>query len=203
MKQKTALWKYTMLKNLNLDEILEQLSLIEDAGDPFGYEVEFDKSGYYDDYKDLFNDLSAKAYQLNDVISESCIVREHWDDMTVTLLGDVYNMVGYDGIEMDYFDLVNGFEEGSAIEAAEKRILRLKKEEMLACFRRVLGTLLAFYDVKTAYDCLSSVVNELDEKAAMLEMKNKEINKLYSDYTEDNIDNIIAKISPNCRLWVE
>jgi len=193
-----------MLEDLNLDEIREQLSIIEDAGDPYGYECEaFEQSKYYYEYKDLFDDLSCMAYQLEEAIDESYIVKENWDDMTVALLGETSTILGYDSEEIQYEELVNAYDDSEAVRLAENRILKLTKKDMLFCFRRVLGTLMAFYDLKTAYDCLSSVVNELEEKGAILEQKNEEINRLYSDFTNKNLDKVIGSISPNCRLWVE
>jgi hypothetical protein len=61
-----------------------------------------------------------------------------------------------------------------------------------------------FFDLKAAHDCLTSIVEELDERGAVLEQKNERINLLYKDLTGKNaeaFDNEIANLPP--RMWVE
>ena len=51
---------------------------------------------------------------------------------------------------------------------------------------------------------LTSIVEELDERGAILERKNEKINRLYEDLTGANakdFDEIIQGIPP--RMWVE
>ena len=204
MKQsKTPLWKKSILQHLNLYDILSYLEEIADNGDCYGYDGGQD--GYYQEYKDLFDDLSAMAYRLMEVISDYYYtIGEHWDDMTVSALGETQTVLGFDTLEQDYFKMVIG--EEWAVEEAQKRVLRMTKQEMLMSFRQVLGTLTAFLDIKTAHDCLTAVVDELDQKGAILEIKNQEINRLYEDITDSSsreLDEIIKSISPNSRIWVE
>lgn len=204
MKQsKTPLWKKSILQSLSLYEIKDYLCEISDNGDMYGYDGGDD--GYYQDYKDLFDDLAVGAYRLWETLS-AYDVEENWDDMTVALLGETHKILGYNEVEEDYYHLANGYEENFAVEEAEKRILRLTKQEIIRTFRRVLGTLVAFYDIKTAHDCLTSIVQELDEKSAILERKNDAINQIYEDYTDTDhkeLDDIVNSISPNSRMWVE
>lgn len=204
MKQsKTPLWKKSILQKLNLSDIRDYLYEISDNGDIYGYDGGDD--GYYQDYKDLFDDLAASAYRLWETLEESNI-EDNWDDMTVALLGETQKVLGYDTLENDYYHLVNGYQEEFAVEEAEKRVMRLTKQGMIRCFRKVLGTLVAFYDIKTAHDCLTSIVQELDEKGAILERKNDAINQIYEDYTDTDhkeLDDIVNSISPNSRMWVE
>lgn len=204
MKQsQTPLWKKSVLQHLNLYDIKEYLYEISDNGDMYGYDG--GDEGYYQEYKDLFDDLAAGAYRLWETLDEND-VEENWDDMTVALLGETQKVLGYDTLENDYYHLVNGYQEELAIEEAEKRVMRLTKQDMIRCFRKVLGTLVAFYDIKTAHDCLTSIVQELDEKGAILEQKNNALNRIYEDYTDldhKELDQIINSISPNSRMWVE
>lgn len=159
MKQsKTPIWKKSMLEKLNFDSICEALEEIEDNGDMNGYDV--DEKGYYNEYKEQFDDLSAMAYELESALTGTYDLQENWDDMTVALLGDVYTVLGYDGVEIDFFHLLN-YEEELAESEAAKRILKLTKTDMLQLFRRVLNTLMLFYDIKAAHDCLTSIVEEL------------------------------------------
>ncbi len=167
---KSPLWKKTMLQRLSLDDIREDLEEISEAGDYYGYEG--DSLGeYYDEYRPLFDELSAGASDLLDAISR---LEEYdgegfagWDDFTVALIGPVRKVLGYDASQMDYFDMM-AWDEEAAVREAEKRLQRLTKAQLIATFRRVMIALVAYWDIKGSFDTLSAVVNELDSRAAVL-----------------------------------
>lgn len=206
MKQsKRPIWKTSMLKTLNFYEIIEYLDEIGNNGDPYGYDRE--ESGYYQEYKEQFDDLADGAYRLWYALDNSDYsdysLRDIWDDMTVALLGYQEKVLGFDQFEEDYFAMLS-YQEDAAVEEAEKRLMRFTKEQLIKNFRKVLTTLILFFDIKAAHDCLESIVEELDERGAILERKNEQINKLYEDLTGSNaedFDNIIRSIPP--RMWVE
>ncbi len=204
-QSKNPLWKKSMLKSLNFYEIVEFLDEIGNNGDPYGYERE--ESGYYQEYKEQFDDLSDGAYRLWDALDNSDYsdysLRDIWDDMTVALLGYQEKVLGFDQVEEDYFSMLT-FLEDAAVQEAEKRLMRFTKEQLIKNFRKVLTTLVLFFDIKAAHDCLTSIVEELDERGAILERKNEKINRLYEDLTGANakdFDEIIQGIPP--RMWVE
>ena len=162
------LWKKSMLQHLNIDSIRECLEEIQDNGDSYGYiREEENENGYYQEYKDQFDELSAGADELIQALWDYD-VRENWDDMTVALLGKTHTVYGYDNLAVDYVGLLS-YQEEWATEEAIKRIERLSKHEMIRCFRKVLTTLVLFFDIKASHDCLTSIVEELDERAAMME----------------------------------
>ena len=172
MKQSNKpIWKKSMLQTLNLDSIFEYLYEIQDNGDPYGYARSEDfytgESGYYQEYKDQFDDLSDGAYYLITALRDYD-VKQNWDDMTVALLGRTHKIVGFDILEQNYSEMLS-WQEDLAEDEAVKRIERLSKHDMIKCFRKVLSTLVLFYDIKAAHDCLTSIVEELDERAAMME----------------------------------
>ncbi|MDE5741084.1 MAG: hypothetical protein K2H90_01380 [Oscillospiraceae bacterium] len=204
-QSKKPLWKKSMLKSLNFYEIVEFLDEIGNNGDPYGYERE--ESGYYQEYKEQFDDLSDGAYRLWDALDNSDYsdysLRDIWDDMTVALLGYQEKVLGFDQVEEDYFAMLSYLED-AAVQEAEKRLMRFTKEQLIRNFRKVLTTLVLFFDIKAAHDCLTSIVEELDERGAILERKNEKINRLYEELTGSNakdFDEIIQGIPP--RMWVE
>lgn len=200
-EKRTAIWRKSMLEKLNLSTIEDMLQEIFDDGDECGYDCDTDGS-YYDDYKDQFDELAGAASELFDAMREYEI-EENWDDMTVSLMGEVYTVLGYDEVELDYYHLLS-YEEDWATNEAAKRIMRLTKADMLRLFRKVLCTLMLFYDVKAAHDCLVSIVEELDERAALMKRKEDEINWLYKDLTgknEEQFDALIETLPQ--RMWVE
>ena len=205
MKQPTKpLWKKSMLQSLNLYDIMEYLYEISDNGDIYGYEREEDgESGYYQDYKEQFDELAAGAYNLHEAMC-GFDMKEHWDDMVVALLGETQKVLGYDTVEADYFHMLNPWEEEWATTEATKRIERLSKHELIKCFRTVMATLVSFFDIKASHDCLTSIVEELDERGALLAQKSNDIDRLYEDLTgasEGDFDAVISNIPQ--RFWVE
>lgn len=203
MKQsKTPLWKKSMLEKLNIYDIRDQLQEIYENGDMYGYDYG-EIEGYYNEYKEQFDDLAALAYNLDEAMTEYD-VEEHWNDMTVALLGQLYNVLGFDQQELDYFNLLNTFEEEWAQNEAVKRIMQMTKKDMLMLFRKVLCTVILFYDIKAAHDCLTSIVEELDERAAIMKRKDDIVNRLYEDLTGKSVEQFdeIAKNMPQ-RMWVE
>lgn len=199
-QSKRPLWKKSMLKDLSLYAIKDYLDEIGNNGDRYGYAS--DEDGYYQEYKDQFDDLSDGAYHLYEAL-EDYDLSDIWDDMTVALLGYQERVLGFDQVETDYFSMLS-YEENWATEEAQKRLMRLTKEQLIRNFRMVMTALVLFFDLKSAHDCLTSIVEELDERGAILEQKNKQINRLYEDLTGSNaedFDNIIKSIPP--RMWVE
>jgi len=192
-----------MLQFLNYSDICDFLYEIIDNGDEYGYEREAaGEYGYYQEYKDQFDELSGGAYNLLENLSDDYL-NENWDNMTVALLGKTYRVLGFDSIETDYFGMLN-CEEDWAVEEAISRIERMTKRDLIRCFRRVMTILVLFFDIKSAHDCLTSIVEELDERSALLKRKNDTINRLYEDLTgsgEEKFDSIIESIPQ--RMWVE
>ena len=207
MKQsKTPLWKKSCLcGSLGWEDITEWLEEISENGDMYGYEGS-SIEGYYNDYKDEFDELSAGAWALYEQLMGDEVggLRDMWNDMTVGLLGDLYTIWGYDAAELDYFKLGDGYEEELAQNEAVKRLERMTKAELIKSFRKVLMLIVMFFDIKAAHDCLTSIVGELDEKGALLERKNEQINHLYQDITGENgrqFDDLICNLPQ--RMWVE
>jgi hypothetical protein len=156
-----------MLQTLNYDDILNWLYEIMDNGDMHGYVWEFEnRDGYYEEYKDQFDELSAGANGLWEAMQDSD-VRDNWNDMTVALLGETHTVLGFDSVQVDYYS-IDSWEEQRAIWEAAKRIGRLTKYDMIRSFRKVMTTLVFFFDIKAAHDCLTSIVEELDDRAAMM-----------------------------------
>lgn len=211
MKQsKTPLWKKSCLADsLSYWNIIDWLEEIGSNGDEYGYE-DSSIEGYYNEYKDEFDELAVGASNLNEALScydfyageynEFC---EVWDDMTVGLLGELYRVWGYDVTELDYFRMTS-FEEDLAVGKAEERLMKLTKKDLIKNFRKVMTLLVLFFDLKAAHDCLTSIVEELDEKGALMERKNDIIDRLYEDLTGANgkaFDELVKTLPQ--RMWLE
>ena len=170
---KTPLWKKSCLKSMTYYDIMEYLEEIGENGDCYGYDL--GEEGYYNEYKDQFDDLADGAYQLMEAMHQANELwgydDEHsvWNDVTVSILGPIYQVLGYDSAEYDYYAMVNGYEEDLAVEEARKRLSRLTKEQLIKTVSKVMQCMALFWDIKAAHDCLVSIVTELDERAAAME----------------------------------
>lgn len=169
-KSKSPMWRRSMMDRLNLQDIVRDLEEISESGDYYGYEGE-SLGEYYNEYRPLFDELSAGACDLLDAISR---LEEYdgegfagWDDFTVALIGPVRKVLGYDTSQMDYFDMM-AWDEEAAVREAEKRLQRLTKAQLIGTFRKVMIALVAYWDIKGSFDTLSAVVNELDSRAVIL-----------------------------------
>lgn len=201
-RSETPIWKRSCLEKLNLFAITNMLDEIAENGDMYGYE-ETSVEGYYSEYKDQFDDLAGLAYRLEEALDEYDL-QENWDDATVGLLGDIYTVLGYDEVEIDYFRLFDRYEEDLAQSEAVKRLNRLTKMELIRLFSRVLAGIVLFYDIKAAHDCLCSIVEELDDRAVLMHRKDDALNALYQDLTGKNgeaFDELIKNLPD--RMWVE
>ena len=195
------LWKKSMLQRLDYTSITDFLYEISENGDCFG--CDGGDEGYYQEYKEQFDELSAGAFSLLDALEEYDVA-ENWDDMTVALLGYQEMVLGYDAVETDYFAMANPYFEDLAVEEAKTRLMRLTKSELIRIFRSVMSVLVMFFDIKAAHDCLTSIVQELNERSAIFARKDEEINRLYEDLTGRNAEQFDAIVSrlPQ-RMWVE
>ena len=195
------LWKKSMLQRLDYTSITDFLYEISENGDCFGYDG--GDEGYYQEYKEQFDELSVGAFSLLDALEEYDVA-ENWDDMTVALLGYQERVLGYDAVETDYFAMANPYFEDLAVEEAKTRLMRLTKSELIRIFRSVMSVLVMFFDIKAAHDCLTSIVQELNERSAIFARKDEEINRLYEDLTGRNAEQFDAIVSrlPQ-RMWVE
>ena len=84
------------------------------------------------EFRMAFADLSAKADELQMRLYEQDFedFYRDFDYATVALIGNRYDLVGYDSEEEDYFSLTS-YEEGLAQTEAGKRLCRLTKSEMI------------------------------------------------------------------------
>lgn len=160
-------------------------------------------------------DLSSKAGLLLEELYEvgewdSDGIARRYDDCTVALIGNRYDVVGFDTVEEDYFSLTN-YDTELANSEAGKRLMRHKKEEMLSIIGQSVGILVAFLDVRQRFDYLKATLDVLhDENHSVLQAV-KDINTAYekaeavrfSDYHKDaqEFERLLWAVPE--RMWME
>lgn len=134
------------------------------------------------EFKMAFADLSSTAEQLSTELNDWSmgIEAEDFDAVMVGLIGNRYNMVGYDSLEEDYSNLL-GYDRNLALTEAGKRIMRHTKSDMVSVIGQCLGITLAFQDLRYKYDYLQASFDILNEQDHALLNTINEIETLYEE----------------------
>lgn len=204
LKREKPIWKKAMLDGLDLGSIQNELYDMSENGDCWGYD-DRDEGSYYDEFRELFNEIAAGATDLNEAIdSWRGMMDGAWDDLTVGMLGDTQRVLGFDTVERDYYSMTEPYMEDWAQDEACKRVEHWTKREMMGNFKFVLSTLASYLDLKAASDTMLAVVAELDYRGAMLEEKTNRIDQIYSDITGKSAEQFEKELEnlPQ-RMWVE
>ena len=121
------------------------------------------------EFKMMFADLSADADRLWSAISEWGFEWQSYDDVTVAMLGECYELVGYDSFETDYYHLVGPFDRELAQEESYKRLMAKTKKELLECVSGSWRLFVAFFDLDQRYKHLKATMDILrGDNTAML-----------------------------------
>lgn len=156
------------------------------------------------EFKMAFADLEAKCDMLqNELHSYMMPDEQTYNDCTVALIGNRYNLVGYDSDEEDYYSLT-GYESGLAETEAGKRLMRLTKKDMIATIGQCVGILLAYYDIRQQFDYLQATFDILRDKNTSLLDTIKEIEQLYDadqdDWRDKRFDTLLNTLPDE--IWV-
>lgn len=136
------------------------------------------------EFKLAFSELDTACDRIQQEIWNSGIDAEAFDNCTVALIGNRYDMVGFDALEEDYFSLTS-YDAGLAETEAGKRIMRMTKKEMLSTIGQCFGILMAFLDVRQRFDYLSATFDILREQNTSLLDTIKQIEQLYEESQDD------------------
>ena len=170
-RQKAAALRYKRpaLDTLGYDMIRAELDDIydictemqwadEELGNPVMDDDEDTGFGYRAQFSQLADDAYRLSEQLDDADCDEFGEYGMFDDCTVGLIGDRFDVIGYDAVENDYFQLCR-WDAERAKTAAGKRLMRLTKSDMLDVIGRNVGVLIAFYDIRQRFDYLRTALD--------------------------------------------
>ena len=220
-------YKKAALSSLTIDAILGELYEIQDACADVHWYVDSDDDSLLNalngdedaeyEFKTLFADLEANADRLHDAIHQNYVnsmwlphLRDYFDDCIVSLIGNRYELIGYDVIEEDYYALTS-YESELAVTESGKRLMRHTKAEIISMIGHCLGILLAFLDLRQQYDYLKAALAVLrDENTSYLKVI-KEIDEAYEnaakahflEYEKETqrFDRLLSNLPD--RAWIE
>lgn len=138
------------------------------------------------EFRMAFADVSSKAEELQMRLCEQRFedFYRDFDDATVALIGNRYDLVGYDSEEEDYFSLTS-YEADIARTEAGKRLSRLTKADMLSRIGWAFGILLAIIDLRQQFDYLRATFDILrDENTSLLDII-REIEATYDEMEKE------------------
>lgn len=158
-------WKKPALAAMGYDIIISELEEISEKCDDIRWAMDDVTQpvmdGDADDgcgYRMEFSDLSAECEMLLEQLYETG--GEMFDDCTVALIGNRFELIGYDDVETDYFHLC-AWDAGRAVSESGKRLMRLTKSQMIDTIGRSVGIMMAFYDLRQRYDYLNAAMSVL------------------------------------------
>ena len=139
------------------------------------------------EFKMMFADMEGKCETLMQEIYDSEISEQEFNDCTTGLIGNRYNVIGFDVCEEDYFSLTR-YDAELAVTEAGQRFMRLTKKEMIARIGQCMGIAFAYLDLCQQYDYLSATIDILrDENTSFLQII-RDIESLYRDANAENFD---------------
>ena len=181
-------YKRPALASMGYDAVTDELDMISDKCSDIHWWEDTDTETLLNaldgdeedawEFKMAFAELETRCEQLRDAVYNSCIDRDDFDNCTVALIGNRYNLVGFDSYEEDYFSLCS-YESHLAEEESGKRLMRLTKKEMISTIGQCFGILMAYLDVRQRFDSLQATFDILRDQNTSLLDNIKEIEKLY------------------------
>lgn len=122
-----------------------------------------------------------------------------------------FTFLGYDAYEGDYFGL-NGME-GAAQEEARKKLMRMKKEELILASQQCFSIAMQYIGIQDRYEKLKASLDVLKgENQGMFEMirkvdeaYEKAAEKQFHPYLEESIryKSLLEQIDPYSSIWIQ
>ena len=116
------------------------------------------------EFKLAFADLEGDCGKLIDAIHEHSYyvsdedAEQEYNDCTVYLVGDIFDLVGFDDYERDYFKLTDHLRDYAAEESG-KRLMRMTKKDMLNTIGYNMRLFLGYFELKQRYDHLKATIS--------------------------------------------
>lgn len=191
---RNLMYKRSMLSELNLFTIQDSLSDMAEACSNIHYAFDDDETliSAFDGDEDeahefimTFSDLDYEIERLYEKLNEMYGYHDDperdFNDVTVALIGEWFDILGYDSFREDYFAFDNCYMEDVALEESQKRVMRKTKKELLDEIGKTMAFIIKYIDIKTRYESMKATVDIFrDENVAVLGVI-KSINDKYNE----------------------
>ena len=208
-------YKRPALAELGYEFLIDGLREITDECDNIRYYIDSDDGSdgglmastdgddaVAEEFKMAFTEISDNAETLWEAIEryETDIDSETYDDCTCALIGNRFNMVGYDDIETDYYAL-SRYESELAFSEAGERLMRKTKKDMISTIGQCVGIAMAYQDLRLQFDYLKAAMDvQLGINLDLLKTA-EEIDAAYKAEDWKALERLVSKLPE--RAWVE
>lgn len=227
-KARALRYRKPAVKDLNIAEILEQLTEIEeecaevhwycdseDGWDTLLNALDNDDADAWE-FKMAFADLEGQCERMRDDLTDdfhmAMGVTEGFDLFFAGIGADAVTggMMGFDEYEQDYFGLEPGWQSEQAEKAAAEKLKRLTKDELIDTAGRCFRIAVNFLSLRHRYDNLKAAMDILREQNTALLQQVKAIEEAYeaatrSEYEWENDTgrfDALLRALPD-RAWIE
>ena len=161
------------------------------------------------DFTIAYSELEADVERLNEVLnqierlSDEDGAEDYYNNCTVALIGNRYELFGFDQMDEDYCSLC-GYDTELAVSEAGKKLMRYTKAEIISRIGQCMGALLAFADIRSRYEHLEATMDILCGYNQAVRDAMEEINKLYEASTDGWYDrrfDELLKVIPD-EVWL-
>lgn len=145
------------------------------------------------EFQMVFSDIETNAERLRESLQQ-CLsdmyngdeddIADYFNTCTVALIGDRYNILGFDTYEEDYYSLTR-YEGNLATTEAGKKLMRKTKAEIISSIGQCMGIILAYADLKTQYDSIKAALEILRGTNHGILDTIKEISDAYNKANDD------------------
>ena len=187
-KAKQLRYKKTIVKNLNLASIREELWDIQEECEGVHWYFDTDEDtlinaldGNEDEayeFKMMFGDLCAECNKMIEDLDEEW-VPDCFDKFFVAIGAgeDFGGLLGFDSYEQDYFGL--SCTDAFAEDESKKALERMSKNDLIAAARQCFRVYQSFIALRHRYDCLKAAMDILrDQNTGYLQMV-RQIEEVY------------------------
>lgn len=183
-----------MVDELNLFKIQDSLTDMMEACSNVHYAFDDDETliSAFDGDEDeahefimTFSDLDYEIERLYEKLNEMYGYHDDperdFNDVTVALIGEWFDILGFDSYREDYFSFDSCYMEEVAVEESQKRVMRKTKKELLDEIGKTMAFIIKYIDIKTRYESMKATVDIFrDENVAVLGVI-KSINDKYNE----------------------
>lgn len=194
-KARNMRYKKPLVRDLNLEEIQNNLFDMYSACEEIGYmctddesfetltdALDGDEEEAYE-FRMMFSELSNECEMLSSDLDE-CWVPDCFDKFFVAVAGG-NEMMGWDSYEQDYYP-IDGIENEWAVRDATKQLKRMTKDELIEAAKQCFKVYQSYVSLKYRYDCLEASMEIIREKNNGIIKTIKEIEALYEQANADS-----------------
>lgn len=197
-KAKQILWKKSIHKELNLQNMMDQMQEISEKCGDVEYVLENeseetlgellgdDDTAY--EFRLAFSDLDSECDMVSDMLwGLDDLTAEHFDDFFVALTYTDSSLFGYDSFEDEWYDL-ESYMTSWAVQEASKRLQKLTKQQLIEVAQASFRVATLYLNIKDRFDSLNATYDIMEEHGLSIVETMKCIDEAYEEAEKHNFE---------------